>query len=84
MEGARGGGSRRCRVWLGARRLSEEELEVLRLRQPGLIEQLAAVVTQRACVIELEGGAPLTIRGRQCGKVIKSKNAATLEHLSTG
>ena len=27
------------------------------------IEQLAAVVTQRAsCVIELEGGAPLTIR----------------------
>ena len=36
---------------------------MLRLRQPGLIEQLAAVVTQRAsCVIELEGGAPLTIR----------------------
>ena len=40
---------------------SEEELEVL--RQPYLSEQLAAVVTQRAsCVIELEGGAPLTIR----------------------
>ena len=40
---------------------SEEELEVL--RQPGMIEQLTAVVTQRAsCVIELEGGAPLTIR----------------------
>ena len=29
---------------------------------PGLIEQLAAFVTQRAsCVIELEGGAPLTV-----------------------
>jgi len=40
---------------------SEEELEVL--RQPGLIQKLATVVTQRAsCVIELEGGAPLTIR----------------------
>ena len=40
---------------------SEEELEVL--RQPNLIQKLADVVTQRAsCVIELEGGAPLTIR----------------------
>ena len=40
---------------------SEEELEVL--RQPRLIQKLADVVTQRAsCVIELEGGAPLTIR----------------------
>ena len=44
---------------------SEEELEVQPwvLRQPGLIQKLADVVTQRAsCVIELEGGAPLTIR----------------------
>ena len=33
------------------------------LRQPNLIQKLADVVTQRAsCVIELEGGAPLTIR----------------------
>jgi len=40
---------------------SEEALEVL--RQPNLIRKLADVVTQRAsCVIELEGGAPLTIR----------------------
>ena len=40
---------------------SEEELEVL--RQPRLIQKLAAVVTQRAsCAIELEGGAQLTIR----------------------
>ena len=40
---------------------SEEELEVL--QQPNLIQKLADVVTQRAsCVIELEGGAPLTIR----------------------
>mmetsp|Transcript_38985 Transcript_38985/g.126785 ORF Transcript_38985/g.126785 Transcript_38985/m.126785 type:complete len:100 (-) Transcript_38985:294-593(-) len=40
---------------------SEEELAVL--RQPRLIQKLAAVVTQRAsCVIELEGGAQLTIR----------------------
>ena len=40
---------------------SEEELAVL--RQPNLVQKLAAVVTQRAsCVIELEGGAPLTIR----------------------
>ena len=40
---------------------SEEELEVL--RQPNLIQKLADVVTQRAsCVIELEGGAPLTTR----------------------
>ena len=44
---------------------SEEELEVQPwvLRQPNLIQKLADVVTQRAsCVIELEGGAPLTIR----------------------
>ena len=40
---------------------SEEELAVL--RQPNLVQKLAAVVTQRAsCVIELEGGAPLTNR----------------------
>ena len=40
---------------------SEEELEVL--QQPNLIQKLADVVTQRAsCVIELEGGAPLTIQ----------------------
>ena len=40
---------------------SEEELEVL--RQPNLIQKLADVVTRRAsCVIELEGGAQLTIR----------------------
>ena len=33
------------------------------LRQPNLIQKLADVVTQRAsCVIELEGGAQLTIR----------------------
>ena len=44
---------------------SEEELEVQPwvLRQPNLIQKLADVVTQRAsCVIELEGGAQLTIR----------------------
>ncbi len=43
---------------------SEEELEVpWVLRQPNLIQKLADVVTQRAsCVIELEGGAQLTIR----------------------
>ena len=40
---------------------SEEKLEVL--RQPGLIQKLATLVTQRAsCVIGLEGGTPLTIR----------------------
>ena len=40
---------------------SEEELEVL--QQPNLIQKLADVVRLRApCVIELEGGAPLTIR----------------------
>ena len=40
---------------------SEEELEVL--RQPNLIQKLADVVTQRAsCVLELEGGAQLTLR----------------------
>ena len=40
---------------------SEEELEVL--QQPNLIQKLAGVVRLRAsCVIELEGGAPLTIR----------------------
>ena len=40
---------------------SEEELEVL--RQPNLIQKLAGVVRLRAsCVIELEGGAQLTIR----------------------
>ena len=42
---------------------SEEELEVL--QQPNLIQKLADVVRLRAsCVIELEGGAQLTIRGR--------------------
>ena len=44
---------------------SEEELEVQPwvLRQPNLIQKLADVVTQRAsCVLELEGGAQLTIR----------------------
>ena len=44
---------------------SEEELEVQPwvLRQPNLIQKLADVVTQRAsCVIELEGGAQLTLR----------------------
>ncbi len=40
---------------------SEEELEVL--QQPNLIQKLADVVRLRAsCVIELEGGAQLTIR----------------------
>ena len=40
---------------------SEEELEVL--QQPNLIQKLADVVTQRAsCVLELEGGAQLTLR----------------------
>ena len=40
---------------------SEEELEVL--QQPNLIQKLAGVVRLRAsCVIELEGGAQLTIR----------------------
>ena len=44
---------------------SEEELEVQPwvLRQPNLIQKLADVVTQRAsCVLELEGGAQLTLR----------------------
>ena len=40
---------------------SEEELEVL--QQPNLIQKLAGVLRLRAsCVIELEGGAQLTIR----------------------
>ena len=40
---------------------SEEELEVL--QQPNLIQKLADAVRLRAsCVIELEGGAQLTIR----------------------
>ena len=79
MEGARRAQSPLSCLTRRARRLSEEELEVLRLQQPGLIEQLAAVVTQRAsCVIELEGGAPLTIRGRQSNQKQNERR-----HLST-
>mmetsp|Transcript_38987 Transcript_38987/g.126789 ORF Transcript_38987/g.126789 Transcript_38987/m.126789 type:complete len:97 (-) Transcript_38987:326-616(-) len=58
---------------------SEEELAVL--RQPRLIQKLAAVVTQRAsCVIELEGGAPLTIRPATSTGLDRPPSAAAHRH----
>ena len=48
-------------VDVGVSDSEEDELEVL--QQPNLIQKLADVVRLRAsCVIELEGGAQLTIR----------------------
>ena len=58
---------------------SEEELEVL--QQPNLIQKLADVVTQRAsCVIELEGGAPLTIRPATSTGLDRPPSAAAHRH----
>mmetsp|Transcript_36390 Transcript_36390/g.111570 ORF Transcript_36390/g.111570 Transcript_36390/m.111570 type:complete len:97 (-) Transcript_36390:98-388(-) len=58
---------------------SEEELAVL--RQPRLIQKLADVVTQRAsCVIELEGGAPLTIRPATSTGLDRPPSAAAHRH----